>query len=124
MDNMFETMHAAQGIGLAAPQVGRRERMTVIDIEGAQYVLINPEIVERQGSDKAEEGCLSAPRRFASDHTRFTYFRSTGRHPDVEVFDDTRNHVVVMCGLPGAGKDTYIREHFPEMAVVSLDERR
>lgn len=65
MDDMFETMHAAQGIGLAAPQVGRRERMTVIDIEGAQYVLINPSIVERQGSDKAEEGCLSIPDVFA-----------------------------------------------------------
>lgn len=61
IDNMFETMHAAQGIGLAAPQVGRSERLAVIEIEGEKFVLINPEIVEENGSDKAEEGCLSIP---------------------------------------------------------------
>jgi peptide deformylase len=58
---MIETMHAAEGIGLAAPQVGRRERLTVIDVEGVRRVLINPEIVEREGSAKGEEGCLSIP---------------------------------------------------------------
>ncbi|MFN8666583.1 MAG: peptide deformylase [Gemmatimonadaceae bacterium] len=61
IDDMFETMHAAQGIGLAAPQVGRSERLAVIEIEGEKFVLINPEIVEEEGSDKAEEGCLSIP---------------------------------------------------------------
>ena len=49
IDDMFETMHAAQGIGLAAPQVGRSERLAVIEIEGEQYVIINPEIVEESG---------------------------------------------------------------------------
>jgi peptide deformylase len=61
IDDMFETMHAARGVGLAAPQVGRTERLTVVDVHGAQYVLINPEIVEREGSLKWEEGCLSIP---------------------------------------------------------------
>lgn len=61
IDRMYETMYAAQGIGLAAPQVGRRERLTVIDVEGARHVLINPEIVSQSGSAKAEEGCLSIP---------------------------------------------------------------
>lgn len=61
IDDMFETMHAAQGIGLAAPQVGRSERLAVVEIEGERFVLINPEIVEERGSDKAEEGCLSIP---------------------------------------------------------------
>lgn len=61
IDDMFETMHAAQGIGLAAPQVGRSERLAVVEIEGERLVLINPEIVEEGGSDKAEEGCLSIP---------------------------------------------------------------
>ena len=61
IDDMFETMHAAQGIGLAAPQVGRSERLAVIEIEGEQYVIINPEIVEESGSAKDEEGCLSIP---------------------------------------------------------------
>ena len=49
IDDMFETMHAAKGIGLAAPQVGRSERLTVVDVDGEQYVLINPEVVEREG---------------------------------------------------------------------------
>ncbi|WP_437315039.1 AAA family ATPase [Sorangium sp. So ce385] len=74
-----------------------------------------------------EEGCYREPRAFASDHTRFVYFRSDpagGRHPDVEVYDDTRAEVVVMSGLPGAGKDTYVRNHFADWPVVSLDALR
>ncbi len=61
IDDMFETMHAAKGVGLAAPQVGRLERLTVIDVKNQPYVLINPEIVEREGRLKWEEGCLSIP---------------------------------------------------------------
>ena len=48
--NMFETMYAAEGIGLAAPQVGRSDRVAVVDVEGAKYVLINPRIVSTQPS--------------------------------------------------------------------------
>jgi len=64
VDDMFETMHAASGIGLAAPQVGRAERLTVIDIgeEGpGPLVLFNPEITSESGEVKWEEGCLSIP---------------------------------------------------------------
>ena len=60
--DMFETMYAAEGIGLAAPQVGRSERLAVVDVEGQKYTLINPEIVSKTGAgEKAEEGCLSIP---------------------------------------------------------------
>ncbi|HEY0529791.1 MAG TPA: peptide deformylase, partial [Gemmatimonadaceae bacterium] len=60
--DMFETMYAAEGIGLAAPQVGRTERIAVVDVEGKKFALINPEIVSRgSDTDKAEEGCLSIP---------------------------------------------------------------
>jgi peptide deformylase len=60
--DMFETMYAAEGIGLAAPQVGRSERLAVVDVEGKKFTLINPEIVSRTGAaEKAEEGCLSIP---------------------------------------------------------------
>ncbi len=60
--DMFETMYAAEGIGLAAPQVGRTERLAVVDVEGKKFALINPEIVSTSGSpEKAEEGCLSIP---------------------------------------------------------------
>jgi len=64
--DMFETMYAAQGIGLAAPQVGVSKRITVIDLSSAKdpkqkMVLINPEIIEREGKLYEEEGCLSFP---------------------------------------------------------------
>jgi peptide deformylase len=60
--DMFETMYAAEGIGLAAPQVGRAERVAVVDVEGKKFALINPEIVTSvPATEKAEEGCLSIP---------------------------------------------------------------
>jgi peptide deformylase len=65
IEDMFDTMHHARGIGLAAPQVGRTERLTVIEIDGERLVLINPEVVERAGRVKGEEGCLSIPDIYA-----------------------------------------------------------
>ena len=61
VEDMFDTMRAAQGIGLAAPQVGRLERVAIIDIENDPIVLINPEIISETGKERAEEGCLSIP---------------------------------------------------------------
>jgi peptide deformylase len=61
---MFETMYAAEGIGLAAPQVGVSTRLFVMDIRDPEIeprALINPAIVERSGSESGEEGCLSLP---------------------------------------------------------------
>jgi peptide deformylase len=60
--NMFETMDLAKGIGLAAPQVGRTERVAVIGVDEQRFAIINPEIVEADAKRaKAEEGCLSIP---------------------------------------------------------------
>lgn len=70
-----------------------------------------------------EQACLDGPPTFASDATRLAYFRK-GRAPDVPVHDDARAEVVVMSGLPGAGKDTWARTHLPGWPVVSLDELR
>jgi peptide deformylase len=61
IDDMFETMYAARGIGLAAPQVGRLERVAVVHVDGDRYALVNPEIVQREGAARGEEGCLSIP---------------------------------------------------------------
>lgn len=60
-DDMFETMYAARGIGLAAPQVGHSERIAVVDVDDRPLVVINPEIVLAEGRQKGEEGCLSIP---------------------------------------------------------------
>jgi peptide deformylase len=66
VDDMLETRYAAQGIGLAAPQVAVSKRITVIDLSNAKdpkkkMVLINPEIIAREGKIYEEEGCLSFP---------------------------------------------------------------
>ena len=64
--NMFETMYAHKGVGLAAPQIGLGQRLTVIDCSAGEdplqrVVLINPEIVRKEGVQVGEEGCLSIP---------------------------------------------------------------
>lgn len=66
IEDMFESMYAANGVGLAAPQIGISRRITVIDCsvgeDAAQkLVLINPEITQRNGKQEGEEGCLSLP---------------------------------------------------------------
>jgi peptide deformylase len=66
IEDMFESMYAAKGVGLAAPQIGVGKRLAVIDITTGEdpaqkIVLINPQIVKTEGSQKSEEGCLSLP---------------------------------------------------------------
>ena len=66
LDDMFESMYAARGVGLAAPQIGISQRIAVIDTSTgedpvAKLVLINPEIVKIEGQQQSEEGCLSIP---------------------------------------------------------------
>jgi peptide deformylase len=64
IDDMFETMYHARGVGLAAPQIGVSLRLSVIDVVGDRkdpLVIINPEIIASEGEKKFEEGCLSVP---------------------------------------------------------------
>ena len=66
VEEMFESMYAAQGIGLAAPQISISQRLTVIDVSfkknpEEKLALINPEIIDRRGKQVEEEGCLSLP---------------------------------------------------------------
>ena len=65
-EDMFASMYAAQGVGLAAPQIGRSIRLAVVDVSAgknseAKIVLINPEIIHAEGEVREEEGCLSIP---------------------------------------------------------------
>ncbi len=64
--DMFESMYAAKGVGLAAPQIGISKRVVVIDLSVAEdpkqkLVFINPEVISREGTQAGEEGCLSIP---------------------------------------------------------------
>lgn len=66
VDDMFETMYKAKGVGLAAPQIGVSKRLFVVDCSGGEdesekLVLINPEIIDTKGEQVGEEGCLSIP---------------------------------------------------------------
>jgi peptide deformylase len=65
-EDMFTTMYAAQGVGLAAPQIGKSLRLAVVDVSAgknaeAKIVLVNPEIIHAEGEVREEEGCLSIP---------------------------------------------------------------
>ena len=61
IDDMIETMYEAMGVGLAAPQVGILKRIVVIDVGDGPIVLINPVILETEGEQTGDEGCLSVP---------------------------------------------------------------
>lgn len=61
--NMLETLYDAPGVGLAAPQVGVLERLIVIDVGDGPLVLINPQVISREGENLDVEGCLSIPGR-------------------------------------------------------------
>ncbi|MDR3552558.1 MAG: peptide deformylase [Clostridia bacterium] len=66
LDDMAETLHASNGVGLAAPQVGVLRRCVVIDMGTGLMKLVNPEIIDSQGEHIVEEGCLSIPNRRGS----------------------------------------------------------
>ena len=71
---MMETMYDAYGVGLAAPQVGILKRLVVIDVGDGPIVLINPEIIETDGEQTGDEGCLSVP-GMAGQVTRPNYVK-------------------------------------------------
>ncbi len=81
--NMIETMHEYKGVGLAAPQVGLRKRVFVLqeDSESEPMYFINPLIEEMDGSEAGEEGCLSMPEIYG-DVNRATYLRLTAQDLD------------------------------------------
>lgn len=61
VDDMFETMYAAKGVGLAAPQIGKNIRLVVIDCGDDPIAMINPRIIKKSGKETGPEGCLSFP---------------------------------------------------------------
>jgi peptide deformylase len=99
IDDMFETMYAAPGIGLAATQVDVHKRVVVIDISEERnqpLVFINPEILSREGEEVSEEGCLSVPESFAEvKRAAKVRIRAQGRNG--EVFERDYDEVLAVC---------------------------
>jgi peptide deformylase len=91
VDDMFETMYAAPGIGLAATQVDVHKRLLVTDVSPDKtepYVLINPQIIEKDGEALTEEGCLSVPGYYEevrrAEHIRVKFLDRDGNETEME----------------------------------------
>lgn len=87
IDDMFDTMYDAMGVGLAAPQVGVLKRIVTIDVGEGPILLINPEIIETSGEQTGEEGCLSVPGK-SGVVTRPNYVK-------VRAFDEDMKEIVL-----------------------------
>ena len=87
IDDMFYTMYEANGVGLAAPQVGILKRVVVIDVTGEDpYVLINPRIIETSGEQTGHEGCLSVPGK-TGIVTRPDYVKAVAYNENMEQYE-------------------------------------
>lgn len=85
IEDMLDTMYDANGVGLAAPQVGVLKRIVVIDVGEGPIVMINPEILETKGEQTGSEGCLSVPGK-AGDVTRPNYVKARALNEDLEEY--------------------------------------
>lgn len=87
IDDMFETLYEANGVGLAAPQVGILKRIVVIDVTGEDPILmINPKILETSGEQEGYEGCLSVPDK-SGYVTRPNYVKAMAYNENMEPFE-------------------------------------
>jgi len=99
IEDMFETMYAAPGIGLAATQIDVHKRLVVIDVSkdhDQPLVFINPEILSREGEEVSEEGCLSVPENFA-EVKRAAKVRVRAQDRNGEVFERDYDDVLAVC---------------------------
>ena len=86
IEDMLETMYQANGVGLAAPQVGILKRIVVIDVGDGPIVMVNPEILETDGEQTGEEGCLSVPGK-SGVVTRPNYVKARALDEEMEEFE-------------------------------------
>ena len=83
IEDMLETMYEANGVGLAAPQVGILKRIVVIDVGEGPVVMINPQVIEESGEQTGEEGCLSVPGK-SGQVTRPNYVKVKYQNEEME----------------------------------------
>ena len=89
IDDMIETMYEANGVGLAAPQVGILKRIVVIDVGEGPIVMINPRIINTDGEQTGDEGCLSVPNT-SGVVTRPDYVKVKALNEDMEEIDEEK----------------------------------
>ena len=99
LDDMVETMRYAKGVGLAAPQIGMMRRMFVAEpAPGKVYCFVNPEIVQLEGSQESEEGCLSVPGYVGLvERPEKIKIRGLDRNGDMKEYDFEGFEAIVMC---------------------------
>ena len=86
IEDMLDTMYDADGVGLAAPQVGVLRRVVVIDVGEGPIVMVNPEIIESDGSQTGEEGCLSLPGK-SGVVTRPNHVKARAYNENMELYE-------------------------------------
>lgn len=96
IDDMLETMYEANGVGLAAPQVGILKRIVVIDVGEGPIVMINPEIIESDGEQTGDEGCLSVPGK-AGQVTRPNHVRARFMGEDMNEYEIEGEELLARC---------------------------
>ncbi|MCQ8119155.1 peptide deformylase [Methylomonas methanica] len=99
VDNMIETMYAAKGVGLAATQVNVHKRVIVMDVsenKDEPICLINPQIIERDGVEESEEGCLSVP-GFFEKVSRAEHIKVKALNRDGESFELEARELLAVC---------------------------
>ena len=96
IDDMLETMYEANGVGLAAPQVGILKRIVVIDVGEGPIVMINPEIIESDGEQTGDEGCLSVPGK-AGQVTRPNYVKARFMGEDMNEYEIEGEELLARC---------------------------
>ena len=96
IDDMLETMYEANGVGLAAPQVGILKRIVVMDVGEGPIVMINPQILETSGEQIGDEGCLSYPGK-AGQVTRPNYVKARFQDEDMEWCEIEGKELLARC---------------------------
>ena len=96
LDDMHDTLEKAQGVGLAAPQVGVMRRIVIVEIEDKKYEMINPEIIETKGKQEEIEACLSVPEKYGLvKRPQWVKVRATDRNG--KVYEVSGNGLMARC---------------------------
>lgn len=125
---IFEKQHPVQSLLKASLEVNTKllVMLATADVLG-RYCSDQKEMLYRIELFKelcVEQNCWGQPRLFPSDLSKFQYFRKEEQSPDYLPFDTTQSDAIVLAGLPGSGKDYFIRKHLPNHLVISLDDMR